>query len=178
MRTGASPRGGAPAGDLNAPLRVEVEKPNDEGVQGMFERSRTAKLKDNAASASEFAAALAKDKKFRKEVLSAISHGTLAQRRAARKVGFYAAMLRLKNDPKLRREVNRMVSSLDKAWSRVEKKRSHKLRNVLIVVGLGGAAAAAASKPAVRNKVTGAVPKVGGTAPRTIEGSVEVNVPG
>jgi uncharacterized membrane protein len=144
----------------------------------MFERSRTAKLKDNAASASEFAAALAKDKKFRKELLSAISHGTLAQRRAARKVGFYAAMLRLKNDPKLRREVNRMVSSLDKAWSRVEKKRSHKLRNVLIVVGLGGAAAAAASKPAVRNKVTGAVPKVGGgTAPRTIEESIEVNVP-
>jgi uncharacterized membrane protein len=144
----------------------------------MFERSRTAKLKDNAASASEFAAALAKDKKFRKELLSAISHGTLAQRRAARKVGFYAAMLRLKNDPKIRRELNKMVSSLDKAWSRVEKKRSHKLRNVLIVVGLGGAAAAAASKPAVRNKVTGAVPKVGGgTAPRTIEESLEVNVP-
>jgi uncharacterized membrane protein len=144
----------------------------------MFERSRTAKLKDNAASASEFAAALAKDKKFRKELLSAISHGTLAQRRAARKVGFYAAMLRLKNDQKIRRELNKMVSSLDKAWSRVEKKRSHKLRNVLIVVGLGGAAAAAASKPAVRNKVTGAVPKVGGgTAPRTIEESIEVNVP-
>jgi uncharacterized membrane protein len=144
----------------------------------MFERSRTAKLKDNAASASEFAASLAKDKKFRKELLAAISHGTLAQKRAARKIGFYAAMLRLKNDPKLRREVNRMVSSLDKAWSRVEKKRSHKLRNVLIVVGLGGAAAAAASKPTVRNKVTGAVPNVGGgTSPRTIDESLEVNVP-
>jgi uncharacterized membrane protein len=144
----------------------------------MFERSRTAKLKDNAASASEFAAALARDKKFRKELLAAISHGTLAQRRAARKIGFYAAMLRLKNDPKIRRELNRMVSSLDKAWSRVEKKRSHKLRNTLIVVGLGGAAAAAASKPTVRNKVTGVVPNVGGgTAPRTIDESLEVNVP-
>jgi uncharacterized membrane protein len=144
----------------------------------MFERSRTAKLKDNAASASEFAAALAKDKKFRKELLAAISHGTLAQRRAARKIGFYAAMLRLKNDPKIRRELNRMVSSLDKAWSRVEKKRSHKLRNVLIVAGLGGAAAAAASKPAVRNKVTDAVPNVGGgTSARTIDESLEVSVP-
>jgi uncharacterized membrane protein len=143
----------------------------------MFERSRTAKLKDNAASASEFAASLAKDKKFRKELLAAISHGTLAQRRAARKIGFYAAMLRLKNDPKIRRELNKMVSSIDKAWSRVEKKRSHKLRNVLIVVGLGGAAAAA-SKPAVRNKVTGAVPNVGGgTSPRTIDESLEATVP-
>jgi uncharacterized membrane protein len=143
----------------------------------MFEGSRTAKLKDNAANASEFAASLAKDKKFRKELLAAISHGTLAQRRAARKIGFYAAMLRLKNDPKIRRELNKMVSSLDRAWSRAEKKRSHKLRNVLIVVGLGGAAAAA-SKPAVRNKVTGAVPNVGGgTAPRTIDESLEANVP-
>jgi uncharacterized membrane protein len=145
----------------------------------MFRKSKTTVLKDSAASASDFATSLAKDKKFRKELLSAVSHGTLAQRRAARKVGFYAAMLRLKNDPKLRREVNRMVSSLDKAWARVEKKRSHKLRNTLLLVGIGGAAAAAASKPQVRNKVTGAMPTNvgGGTSPRTIDASIEVNVP-
>jgi uncharacterized membrane protein len=138
----------------------------------MFRQSKT-------KSASEFAAALAKDKKFRKELLSAISHGTVAQRRAARKIGLYAAMLRLKNDPKIRREVNRMVSSLDRAWARVEKKRSHKLRNTLIVVGLGGAAAAAASRPEVRNKVTGAIPSSNGfgSSPRTIDASIEVNVP-
>src|SRR5256885_7337504 len=138
----------------------------------MFRRSKTSKLKDSAASASEFAAALAKDKKFRKELLSAVSHGTVAQRRAARKVGFYAAMLRLKNDPKLRREVNEMVSNLDKAWARVEKKRSHKARNLLLLLGIGGAAAAAASRPEVRNKVTGVVPSTssfGGTSPRTID---------
>jgi uncharacterized membrane protein len=144
----------------------------------MFQKSKTTVLKDSAASASDFASSLAKDKKFRKELLAAVSHGTLAQKRAARKVGFYAAMLRLKNDPKLRREVNKMVSSLDKAWARVEKKRSHKLRNTLLLVGIGGAAAAAASKPQVRNKVTGAVPSVGGgTSPRTIDASIEVNVP-
>ena len=44
----------------------------------MFEQSKTAKLKDSAASASDFAASLAKDRKFRKELLSAISHGTTA----------------------------------------------------------------------------------------------------
>src|SRR5256885_13780878 len=120
----------------------------------MFRRSKTSKLKDSAASASEFAAALAKDKKFRKELLSAVSHGTVAQRRAARKVGFYAAMLRLKNDPKLRREVNKMVSNLDRAWARVEKKRSHKARNLLLLLGIGGAAAAAASPPPGRHQGT------------------------
>jgi uncharacterized membrane protein len=145
----------------------------------MFERSKTAALKDNAASVTDFASSLAKDKKFRKELLSAISHGTIAQRRAARKVGFLAAATRLGTDPKLKRELNKMIGSLDKAWSRVEKKRSHKLRNVLLVLGVGGAAAAV-TKPEVRNKVMGAVPSsngLGGTTPRTIEESLEVNVP-
>ena len=139
----------------------------------MFKSSKTGEAKDLATS-------LVKDKKFRKELLSAVSHGTKAQRRAARKVGFYAAMLRIKNDPKLRREVNKTIASLDKAWARVEKKRSHKLRNLLLLLGIGGAAAAA-TKPQVRNKVTGAagsIPGVGGgTSPRTIDESLEVNVP-
>jgi len=140
----------------------------------MFRRSKTDEAKDLATS-------LVKDKKFRKQLVSAVSHGTQAQRRAARKVGFYAAMLRIKNDPKLRREINKTVSSLDKAWARVEKKRSHKLRNLLLLVGIGGAAAAAATRPEVRNKVTGTVgsmPSVGGgSSPRTIDESIEVNAP-
>ena len=140
----------------------------------MLKRSRTAALKDNAASASEFASSLAKDKKFRKELLSAISHGTIAQRRASRKLGFVAAATRLGSDPKLKRELNKMVASLDKVWSRVEKKRSHKLRNFLLIVGIGGGAAAAAM-PKVRNKLTGQLPL--GTTPRTIDESIEVNVP-
>jgi uncharacterized membrane protein len=127
------------------------------------------------------AKSLAKDKKFRKELQKAISHGTIAQRRAKRKVGYLAIARRINNDPKIRRELKRMVQSLDKAWTRVEKKRSHKLRNLLLLVGIGGAAAAAAKKPEVRNKVTGTVsnklPSVGGPSPRTIDTSIEVNVP-
>ena len=140
----------------------------------MLKRSRTAALRDNAASVTDFASSLAKDKKFRKELLSAISHGTIAQRRASGKLGFVAAATRLGSDPKLKRELNKMVASLDKVWSRVEKKRSHKLRNFLLIVGIGGGAAAAAM-PRVRNKLTGQLPL--GTTPRTIDESIEVNVP-
>ena len=139
----------------------------------MLRRSKTAKLKGSAASASEFAAALAKDKKFRKELLSAISHGTVAQRRAARKVGFYAAMMRMKKDPKLRSELNKMVSSIDKALARVEKKQSHKLRNTLLVLGGVGGAAAVAAKTRVHEKL----PVGRGTAARTIDASIDVDVP-
>ena len=134
----------------------------------MFKQSKTDSARDLAAS-------LVKDKKFRKQLLSAVNHGSQAQRRAARKIGFYAAMLRLKQDPKLRREVNKMVSSLDKAWARVEKKRSHKLRNLLLVVGIGGAAAAAAKTRVHEKLPIGGIG--GGTSPRTIDASIEVDVP-
>jgi uncharacterized membrane protein len=153
----------------------------------MFRRDKTAAVKDSAAavkesaiSATEFASALAKDMKFRRELISAISHGTRAKRRAARKIGFFPAITRLSSDPKLRRELRTMVDSLDKVWSRVEKKRSHKLRNFLIVFGVGGAAAAAAaSRKEVRDKVSSALPTNVGSrsTPRTIEESAEVNVP-
>jgi uncharacterized membrane protein len=137
----------------------------------MFGRSRTAVLKDKATSATELGSALAKDKKFRKELVSAISHGTLARRRAARKIGFLAAATRLAGDPKLKQELNKMMSSLDKLVHRVEKKQSHKLRNTLLALGgVGGAVAAAIP---LRKKL----PSLGGTTPRTIDASVEVNVP-
>ena len=131
--------------------------------------------KEKAADARDFARNLAKDKKFRREVASAIGHGTRAQRRASRKIGFFATATRLTNDPKIRRELNKMVASLDKAWSRVEKKRSHKLRNFLLLLGIGGGAVAA-TKPEVRDKVMGRLPSVG-TTPTTIEETIEVDVP-
>ena len=120
------------------------------------------------------AAALAKDKKFRRELASAISHGTIARRRAARRIGFIAAMSRLGADPKLRAELRKLTKSLDKAWGRVERKRSHKLRNTLIVAGAGGAAAGLAV--ASRKTLLG-FGGAHGTTKRTIEESVEVDVP-
>jgi uncharacterized membrane protein len=144
----------------------------------VFKRTKTEALKDNAASATELASALVKDQKFRKELVSAVSHGVVARRRAARRIGFIAAVTRLSNDPKIKGELRKMSKSLDKAWGRVEKKRSHKLRNVLVVTGVGGAVAFV---PQIRRFVIqqfSSVPLVGGgTTPRTIEESIEVNVP-
>ncbi|MDQ2969291.1 MAG: SRPBCC family protein [Actinomycetota bacterium] len=142
----------------------------------MFKRTKSQVLKDNAASATDFATALAKDKKFRRELLSAISHGRIAGRRASSRIGFVAATTRLATDPKLKNELRKMTKSLEGAWGRVEKKRSHKLRNsILIIAGVGGAAAAA-----LKTRGNGSLPSVpftGGTSPRTIDESIEVNVP-
>ncbi len=138
--------------------------------------TKTQAVKDSAVSAAELARSLAKDKKFRKQLLSAIGHGTIAKRRAAKRIGFVAAVTRLGADPKLKSELRKMTKNLENAWGRVEKKRSHKLRNSLLVVaGVGGAAVAAMKAR------KGGLPNVGivggGTSPRTIDESIEVNVP-
>ena len=110
----------------------------------MFKRSKTQVLKDNAVNATEVASALVKDKKFRKQIASAVAHATVARKRARRRKFALATTIgRLHADPVLRRELRAMVDSLEKAVGRVEKKQSHKFRNSLLVAaGVGGAAAA------------------------------------
>jgi len=106
----------------------------------MFGRTKTDELKQNAITGKELALALSRDTKFRKQLANAIGSGVRARRRAARRLGTTAAVTRLANDKQLRRELQRMTKNLQNAWGRVERKRSHKLRNTLIVVGVGGAA--------------------------------------
>jgi hypothetical protein len=109
----------------------------------MFGRSRTQTIKDNAVSGKELALGLAKDRRFRKELASAISHAAAARRRAASRFGLTALAARLAADEELRRELTAAVEALDKARRRVEKKRSHRMRNtMLLIVGSAGAFAA------------------------------------
>jgi len=70
-----------------------------------------------------------------------------------------------------------MTENLQNAWTQVEKKRSHKLRNFLIVVtGIGAAVAAVAPKARKRVPKLGDVVS-GSSIPRTITESIEVDVP-
>jgi uncharacterized membrane protein len=114
----------------------------------MFGRSKTQAAKDHAATSKDFALALSRDKKFRKQLLSAIGHGAKAKRRAAKRVGFLAAATRLASDKQLR----------------------HKLRNAVLVLGGGGAAVAGALKLRGQQGANGA-------AISTIDESIEVGVP-
>jgi len=138
----------------------------------MLGRTKTQAVKEQAASSKDFALALARDRKFRKQLLSAMGHGAKAKRRAAKRVGFLAAATRLANDKQLRRELDRMTKNLQHAWTRVERKQkpSHKLRNTMLVLGGGTVAAGAALK--LRGKAS-----ANGTAIGTIDESIEVEVP-
>jgi len=140
----------------------------------MFGQSKTDAVKDRASAASELAALLARDKKFRKQLVGAAKHGSRAKRRARKQIGVISMAARLATDAELRAEVQEMTRDLQAAWSRLQAKRpqSHRLRNTLLLVGVGGAAAAA-----LRKRGT-SLPSVGGGAsPHTIESSIEVEVP-
>jgi len=138
----------------------------------MLGRTKTQAVKEHAASSKDFALALSRDRKFRKQLLSAIGHGAKAKRRAAKRVGFMAAATRLVNDKQLRKELDTMTKNLQQAWNRVERKqkRSHKLRNTMLVLGGGAAAAGAALK--LRG-----MQSANGNAISTIDESIEVGVP-
>jgi uncharacterized membrane protein len=146
----------------------------------MFGRSKTQKLKDTGASGAELAAALAKDRKFRREVAAAIGHGAKARRSATRQIGAIAVARRLATDEALRRQIAEMVENLNSAWGRVEKKRSHRLRNTLLLLGIGGGVAAAASRRQTRDLVAKGTGTVAGgslSQPRTITETIEVAAP-
>jgi uncharacterized membrane protein len=138
----------------------------------MFGRSKTDRVKDHAAGGADFALALTRDKKFRKELLSAIGHGAAAKRQAAKRVGVAAVAARLAADKDFRRELETMRKNLRGAWGRAEKKRSHKLRNSLLVLG-GGAAAFGAYK--LRDRI--GLGSANGAGISTIDESIEVEVP-
>jgi uncharacterized membrane protein len=144
----------------------------------MFRRSKTAELREGVASTADLAAALARDKQFREQVVAAFAHAAAARDRAASRVGLRAAAGRLATDEALRQELSEMIDNLRAAWARLEKKQSHRLRNRLLVL-LGAGAVAAAALPPIRRRLTQSLPSsIPGTRPgRAIEETIEVDVP-
>jgi hypothetical protein len=140
----------------------------------MFGRSRTTAVKEQAAAASELAARLARDKKFRSEVIGATRHGSRAKRLTAHQIGIFSLAARLATDSELHAEVQQMTRDLQAAWERLNAKRtrSHGLRNTLLLVGIGGGAALA-----LRKRGTSIPSLSGSTTPRVIVSSIEVEVP-
>jgi len=144
----------------------------------MFGRSKKQAAMDHAATTKDFAVALARDKKFRKQVASALGHGAKAKRRARSRVGMTAAATRLATDRQLRSELQRMASDLQSAWTRVEaKKQSHKLRNTVLVLAGGAAATAGAVKFKDRLTRLDGTGNGTGMGASTIDESIEVEVP-
>jgi uncharacterized membrane protein len=107
----------------------------------MLGRSKTAPLKDSAATLKELTMRFAQTP---------------------------ALANRFSDDRRLQRQVERAQRSIRKALKRVERRQSHRLRNVLIALGIVGAASGATVL---------VFRKLRRGRPRTIDASIEVGVP-
>jgi hypothetical protein len=118
----------------------------------MFGRKNaTAVASDAIDGASPYIDQLVHDEKLRERLLAAITAGAAARKRARRQVGLLGIAARLGSDPVLRAQVAEAVSQLQKAKGRIEKNRSHKLRNTFLL--LTGAGLVIAGVPSLRDTV-------------------------
>jgi hypothetical protein len=117
----------------------------------MFGRSRyTAALSGAKESVWPYADRFFADEKMRRRVFAAVAAGFAAWQRARQLPQLRATAVQLAADPVLRNEVQEMVTQLQKAQERVERGRSHRMRNLLLALSGIGAAVAAWRVSAVR----------------------------
>jgi uncharacterized membrane protein len=144
----------------------------------IFRRHKAGELKEGIAGTADLAAALAQDQKFRKQVVKAVTHAVAARDRAASRVGMRAAAERLATDEALREELSELTHNLQAAWARLQRKRSHRLRNTLLVLA-GSGAAATVAVPQVRRRLSQRLPSSvpGMRRAQVIDHAIEVDVP-
>ena len=163
------------------------------GRNGMKDRVKGAGelVKEAGGEVATVGGQIVSDQKTREGVMAAVTAALLARQRARRQAGMVGLAVRLGSDPVLRGQLVEVATQLRKAQRRVERRRSHKLRNSLFVLAGFGAASAAVAVPAVRERVLklvkkgkgsvgsgfGAATGFGGSTPATVSEEIELEVP-
>jgi uncharacterized membrane protein len=137
----------------------------------MYGRSKMAALPKGVGT---LVVELAGDEEARGKLIDAARHGLRAKQRTDRHVGLLSLAERLTSDADLRAEVNQMTRDLQVAWAGLKTRRTtrHRLRNTLLLAGLGGGVAFAWRKRGSSMTKLGSA-----NTPRVIEATIEVDVP-
>lgn len=110
-------------------------------------KSRTERVAEALKDAAAYTERIANDKRLRHDLKAAVDHGALAAALARRDVRRSRGVSRIAADARLRKSLRAVVDDLESATGRMRrKKKSHRVRNVLLVAGGTGAAVAAAAK--------------------------------
>jgi hypothetical protein len=96
-----------------------------------------------AESVVEYVDPLVKDEKLRRRVGAALTAGLAARQQVARQTGLRGLAARLGSDRVLRGQLTELADQLKATYARAEKRRSHKLRNGLLIVAGSGIVIAA-----------------------------------
>ena len=139
---------------------------------------------DAAGELTSYGGEVLEDKRARRRLVTAVTAGLAARQRAKRQTGVAGLLRRLAEDPVLRENTVTMLMSLQQARQRVERRRGHKVRNMMLLLGGAGAATAVVGVPAVRARVLGLLGRkdrlgsiVAGSSLTTITEEIEVDAP-
>src|SRR5262245_52118474 len=97
-------------------------------------QSQIDKVKAAVRDAVSYADELAADERLRSDLRGAMGHGVEARDRIRKDLAGGNVASRLANDRKLRRKLRAMLDDLDSASDRVRRRKSHRLRNALLVL--------------------------------------------
>ncbi len=117
-------------------------------MMGVQMQDQMEKMKTAVREAVAYADKIAADEKLRADLRSAIGHGAEAGDRIKKELDAGGLSSRLAHDRKLRKKLRAMLDDLDSASDRIRRRKRHRLRNVLAV--LGGVAVVAALVPTMR----------------------------
>jgi len=113
---------------------------------GVKRHTQMNKVKDAVRDAVAYVDEIAGDERLRADVRAAIAHGMEARQQVGKDVAAGAIATRLAHDRKLRKKVRAMLDDLDSAGERLRRKKRHRLRNALLLLGGIGAVAAVAPR--------------------------------
>lgn len=112
------------------------------------QQSQLDKTKASLREVLSYADSVVRDEALRAHLIAAAGHGAEMGDRLKKDVDGDGIMKRLTNDRRLRKELRAAIDDLDSAGDRLRRKRSHRLRNVILIVV--GAGAVAATVPSAR----------------------------
>jgi hypothetical protein len=113
-------------------------------------------------TAASYTDDLMRDDELRSSLRSAVDHGKKATRRMEKDTDVSGLVVRIADDKKLRKSLRALIDDLDHASDRIRRKRTHRVRNALLLVG--GSGIAVAMLPDARRWITRHMPGTGSEA--------------
>jgi signal transduction protein with GAF and PtsI domain len=109
---------------------------------GLTRKSRMERVRGVLGESLSYTNDLVHDKRLRSDVRSAIDHGSEAKDRFREDIGAERMAARLMTDRKLRKNLRALIDDIDRVSDRMRRRRSHRVRNAILIVAGTGAAVA------------------------------------
>ena len=119
---------------------------------GITKESRTEKAKRTTQDVVSYLQEIVRDERLRADMRTAIDHGAQASNRVKKVIEADGMTTRLAADRKLRKNLRAMLDDLDDAGDRLRRKKTHRVRNALVM--LAGGVAALLAVPKIRPWLT------------------------